>query len=82
MTQSVYILGGIQTDFSRAWSREGLDISDMIRESCLGALEDCNLPASAIQVFQGMLLFFLLALDVLSNYRVRLNTPNRNKEAV
>ncbi|PWE30216.1 ABC transporter permease [Pararhodobacter marinus] len=31
-----------------------------------------NLPAAAIQVFQGMLLFFLLALDVLSNYRVRL----------
>ena len=49
MTQSVYILGGVQTDFSRAWSREGLDISDMIRESCLGALEDCNLPASAIE---------------------------------
>ena len=32
-----------------------------------------NLPAAAIQVFQGMLLFFLLALDVLSNYRVRLS---------
>ena len=31
-----------------------------------------NLPASAIQVFQGMLLFFLLALDLLTNYRVRL----------
>ena len=29
-------------------------------------------PAPAIQAFQGMLLFFLLALDVLSNYRVRL----------
>ena len=27
------------------------------------------LPAAAIQAFQGMLLFFLLALDVLSNYR-------------
>ena len=38
MTQSVYILGGVQTDFSRVWSREGLDISDMIRESCLGAV--------------------------------------------
>lgn len=49
MTQSVYILGGVQTDFARAWSREGLDISDMIRESCLGALEDCDLPASAIE---------------------------------
>lgn len=36
-----------------------------------------NLPAAAIQVFQGMLLFFLLALDVLSNYRVRLAWPSR-----
>jgi ABC-type uncharacterized transport system permease subunit len=32
-----------------------------------------GLPSAAIQVFQGMLLFFLLALDFLSNYRVRLN---------
>ena len=31
-----------------------------------------GLPAAAIQVFQGMLLFFLLALDLLTNYRVRL----------
>ncbi len=30
-----------------------------------------NLPASAIQAFQGMLLFFLLGLDVLSNYRIK-----------
>lgn len=30
-----------------------------------------SLPAAAIQLFQGMLLFFLLATDVLSNYRVR-----------
>jgi len=29
------------------------------------------LPLAAIQAFQGMLLFFLLALDVLSNYRIR-----------
>ncbi|MFV0512864.1 MAG: ABC transporter permease [Jhaorihella sp.] len=31
-----------------------------------------GLPAAAIQVFQGMLLFFLLALDLLTNFRVRL----------
>ncbi|KIN60040.1 Sugar ABC transporter, permease protein [Sulfitobacter noctilucae] len=31
-----------------------------------------GLPAAAIQVFQGMLLFFLLALDVLTNYRLRM----------
>ncbi len=35
------------------------------------AQSQLGLPASAIQVFQGMLLFFLLALDVLANYRVR-----------
>ena len=28
-------------------------------------------PAAAIQAFQGMLLFFLLAVDVMSNYRIR-----------
>ncbi|HBQ36234.1 MAG TPA: sugar ABC transporter permease [Rhodobacteraceae bacterium] len=31
-----------------------------------------GLPAPAIQAFQGMLLFFLLAMDVLSNFRIRL----------
>lgn len=30
-----------------------------------------NLPAAAIQAFQGMLLFFLLGVDVVSNYRIR-----------
>lgn len=30
-----------------------------------------GLPAAAIQAFQGMLLFFLLAVDVLSNFRIR-----------
>ena len=36
------------------------------------AQSDLGLPAAAIQVFQGMLLFFLLAVDVLTNYRLRL----------
>lgn len=30
-----------------------------------------GLPSAAIQAFQGMLLFFLLAIDILSNYRIR-----------
>ena len=34
--------------------------------------EQDGLPAAAIQAFQGMLLFFLLAFDILSNYRIRL----------
>ena len=31
-----------------------------------------GLPSAAIQAFQGMLLFFLLAVDVLANFRVRM----------
>jgi simple sugar transport system permease protein len=31
-----------------------------------------GMPAAAIQLFQGMLLFFLLAMDVFANYRVRI----------
>lgn len=30
-----------------------------------------GLPSAAIQVFQGMLLFFLLGIDVLTNFRIR-----------
>lgn len=37
------------------------------------AQSQLGLPAAAIQVFQGMLLFFLLAFDLLTNYRVRLS---------
>ena len=33
-----------------------------------------GLPAAAIQAFQGMVLFFLLAFDVLTNFRVRIGT--------
>jgi len=36
------------------------------------AQSNLGLPAAAIQVFQGMLLFFLLALDLLTNYQLRL----------
>ena len=36
-----------------------------------------GLPDAAIQVFQGMLLFFLLAVDVLTNYRMRLSVGGR-----
>ncbi|MEM6374925.1 MAG: ABC transporter permease [Pseudomonadota bacterium] len=43
-----------------------------------GEIAELNLglPAAAIQVFQGMLLFFLLAVDVLARCRVRLS-PKR-----
>ncbi|GAB5390468.1 MAG: ABC transporter permease [Alphaproteobacteria bacterium] len=35
------------------------------------AAGNLGLPSAAIQVFQGMLLFFLLAFDLLSNFRIR-----------
>ena len=38
------------------------------------ASTNLGLPSAAIQAFQGMLLFFLLAVDVMSNYRIRLFT--------
>ena len=38
------------------------------------AQSNLGLPLAAIQLMQGMLLFFLLAVDVLTNYRVRLNS--------
>jgi len=31
-----------------------------------------GLPSASIQAFQGMLLFFLLAVDMLTNFRVRI----------
>lgn len=34
-----------------------------------------GLPAAAIQMFQGMLLFFLLAVDMLTNFRIRFKAP-------
>lgn len=49
MTSPVYILGGHQTDFARAWSREGLDISDMTRVATLGALADSRLDPGQVQ---------------------------------
>lgn len=36
-----------------------------------------RVPAAAISVFQGMLLFFLLAFDVLSNFRIRRQRKER-----
>lgn len=49
MAEPIYILGGHQTDFARAWSREGLDISDMVRVATESALADAALDASAIE---------------------------------
>lgn len=49
MNSPVYILGGYQTDFAKAWARQGQDISDMTRETALGAIEASRVDASDIQ---------------------------------
>ena len=49
MTPPVFILGGHQTDFAKVWSRQGEDLSDMIREAALGALVDAQVAPSAVQ---------------------------------
>lgn len=49
MTESVHILGGWQTDFAKAWSRHGLDLSDMVCEATLGALAASRVDAEQVQ---------------------------------
>lgn len=49
MSAPVYILGGYQTDFAKAWSRHGQDISDMVRETTLQTLDACTLEPQAIE---------------------------------
>lgn len=49
MSTPTYILGGHQTDFAKVWSRQGQDLSDMIRETTLGALQASSLDSAAIQ---------------------------------
>jgi acetyl-CoA C-acetyltransferase len=46
---SVYILGGHQSDFAKAWSRQGQDLSDMVRESALGALASARVEPAQVQ---------------------------------
>jgi acetyl-CoA C-acetyltransferase len=49
MATEIFVLGGYQTDFERVWSREGLDISDMIRESARGALNAAGVAPAAVE---------------------------------
>jgi acetyl-CoA C-acetyltransferase len=49
MVAPVFILGGTQTDFARVWSREGLDLSDMIREAVPAALADARVEAAQVE---------------------------------
>lgn len=46
----VYILGGTQSDFSRNWAREGLEIYDMFSEALDGAIKDAGIEPAQIEV--------------------------------
>ena len=50
MPNTVFILGGYQTDFARKWSREGLGIADIITEAAQGAIADAGVAADQIEV--------------------------------
>ena len=49
MSAPVYVLGGYQTDFATVWSRQGKDISDMVSEATMGALNASDLDPKAIE---------------------------------
>ncbi|MBB6522925.1 acetyl-CoA acetyltransferase [Pseudoteredinibacter isoporae] len=49
MPNDVFILGGAQSDFARNWSRQGLEIGDMMEEVVRDGLSDSQLNAEDIQ---------------------------------
>jgi acetyl-CoA C-acetyltransferase len=49
-TAPVFVLGGAQTDFARHWTREGLTLTDLMRDTAQGALRGARVDASAIEV--------------------------------
>lgn len=49
MSKPIYVLGGHQTDFARSYAREGLDVSDIMRESIEGALDATSIDAGDIE---------------------------------
>ena len=50
MTEPVFVLGGLQTDFARNWARDGLEIADAMREIVVGGLEQARLEAHDVEV--------------------------------
>jgi acetyl-CoA C-acetyltransferase len=50
MSQSVYILGGAQTDFARNWAREGLELYDMFEQALRDGIRAANIEPAQIEV--------------------------------
>jgi len=49
-TTPPFVLGGYQSDFARNATREGLALTDLLREAACGALESAQVDASAVGV--------------------------------
>ncbi|MGW3625222.1 acetyl-CoA acetyltransferase [Streptomyces sp. NPDC000880] len=50
MTVPVWILGGYQSDFARNFTKEGLEISDLVKETTAGTLEAAGVGADQVEV--------------------------------
>ena len=50
MSERVYVLGGLQTDFARNWAREGLEIADAMNATVMDGLEAVRLVPRDIEV--------------------------------
>ena len=50
MTETVYILGGAQTDFSRNWTRDNRTLFDLFSETVLAGLEAAKLEPKDVEV--------------------------------
>ncbi len=46
----VFVLGGHQTDFARNWTREGLELADLVGETVQGTLADAAVEATDVDV--------------------------------
>lgn len=50
MTNSVFVLGGAQSDFARNWTRDGLTIFDLMKDTTQRALEDAKISPTDVGV--------------------------------
>ena len=48
--QAVWIIGGYQSDFARNFTKESLDISDLVRETATGTLAAAGISTEQVQV--------------------------------
>jgi acetyl-CoA C-acetyltransferase len=49
---TIYILGGAQTDFAKNWSKQGAGAYELLRAAIEGALTDADLAPGAIEAIQ------------------------------